>query len=383
MTKPRADFEVTDQLITLIYQGPIEPIPWRGFLAALITHLGCDNAAITLQLSRKGLSPMIVWGRPPPVTGEVARDIDSLHAALGDHDPLRNALQRSGEIVLLEEVTSPHLLHESEFYRAVMKPYGIEQALGMYVTEPGGLECNLGLVDRADGERLGVRHKRFMAAIKPHFQQALTLFSRIYRDESELGVLTETLDRLTIATFMIDGRGRLIRANGVASQLIESGDSFRLVDGGLALSGRMDSARLRDTLDQAIASRFSASDGNFVRAFRCEDGTHEGLGVLVRAIRRDRAAPADLGPAVVVYATDAARIGSLERLVATLFDLSPSKAKLAALLTQGMTLAEAARETGLTESTVRSYSKKIFSKVGVSRQADLVRLILRSVAMLG
>lgn len=378
-----ADFEVTDQLLTLIYKGPLEPVPWRSFLAALITHLDCDNAAITLQLSRKGLAPMIVWGRPPPVTGEVARHIDNLHAALGDRDPMRNALKHSGDIVLLEEVTSPELLHENEFFRAVMKPYGIEQALGMYVTEPGGLECNLGLVDRAEGERLGAQHKRFMSAIKSHFQQSLTVFSRIYRDESELEVLTETLDRLTIATLMIDGRGRLIRANGAAEQLIERGDSFRVVDGALTLSGRVDSKRLRDTIDQAIASRLAGGDGGFVRAFRCEDGAHEGLGILVRAIRRDRTAPADLGPAVVVYATDAGRMGSFERLVAALFDLSPSEARLAALLTQGMTLAEAAQETGLTESTVRSYSKRIFSKVGVSRQADLVRLILRSVAMLG
>jgi len=105
--------------------------------------------------------------------------------------------------------------------------------------------------------------------------------------------------------------------------------------------------------------------------------------VLVRAIRREKLAPADLGPAVVVYATEAGQEGSFERLIATLFDLSPSEANLAALLTQGLTLAEAARETGLTESTVRSYSKKIFAKVGVGRQAELVRLILRSVAMLG
>jgi DNA-binding CsgD family transcriptional regulator len=379
-----AHFALTEELITLIYKGPLEPLPWRSFLAALVEHTQCDNAALTLQLSRKGHPPMIVWGRTPSVRGEAARQITRRHAALGDLDPLSNALQRSGDMALLEEVMPQTLLEQSEFYCAVMKPYGIEQALGMYVSEASGLECNLGLVNRADGPRLGDRHKRFMQAIKPHFQQALTLFSRIHRDRSELEVLTETLDRLTIATFMIDERRRLIRTNGAANRLIEAGGSFRReADGRLSLAARGDALRLRETIEAAIASRTPGTEGGFVRAFRCQDGANEGLGILVRAIPRDRLAPADIGPAVVVYATYAGRTGSFESLVATLFDLSPSEARLAALLTQGMTLTEAAAETGLTESTVRTYSKKIFSKVGVSRQTDLVRLILRSVAMLG
>ena len=49
----------------------------------------------------------------------------------------------------------------------------------------------------------------------------------------------------------------------------------------------------------------------------------------------------------------------------------------------GLSLAEAAEKLELTENTVRSYCKTILSKTGVSRQADLVRLILRSVAVLG
>lgn len=383
-TRTTADpLALNPELLRLLYGGPLDPVPWRGFLAALVDQIGCENAAITLQLSRKGLAPMVIWGKPTPVDGARARDIGGRHAELGHLDPLRNALQRSGDIVLLEEVTSRDALEESEFYRIVMQPYGIDQALGMYVSEPGGLECNIGLVGSRGGLRLGEAHKKFMAALRPHFEQSLALFSRIYRDESELEVLTDALDRLTIGTFMIDGRGRMVRANGAARRLVDRGDAFRLVDGRLTLNGRTDAVRFREMVEQALAARLRDEDSDFVRAFRCADAEADGLGVLVRAIRREKLTPADLGPAVVVYATESERGGSFERLIATLFDLSPSEANLAALLTQGLTLAEAARETGLTESTVRSYSKKIFAKVGVGRQAELVRLILRSVAMLG
>ena len=57
--------------------------------------------------------------------------------------------------------------------------------------------------------------------------------------------------------------------------------------------------------------------------------------------------------------------------------------QLAALLASGLSLSEAAEKLEFTENTVRSYCKTILSKTGVGRQADLVRLVLRSVAVLG
>lgn len=378
-----ADIAITEPLLMRLYGGPLEDLPWRGFLKALTEHVGCSNAALTLQLSRKGLAPMVIWGSPPPVAAAMARDIDGRHAALGDLDPLRNALKRSGDIMLLEEVASPTELAQNEFYRSVLRPYGVEQAIGMLVSESGGMVCNLGLTGPANGVRFGTEHKHFLARLRPHVEQSLALFSRIYRDECEMEVLTDTLDRLTIGTFIVDGTGRMMRANGAARRMIDDGDTFQLHDGKLSLRGRCDSLRFRDAVHAALAARMADGATEFVRAFRSNDTGSARLGILVRAIRRDRQKPADMSPAVVVYASDAEHSNSFERLIATLFDLSPSEAKLAALLTQGLTLAEAAREAGLTESTVRSYSKRIFAKVGVNRQAELVRLILRSVAILG
>jgi len=374
------DIELPEALLLSLYGGPLEDMPWRGFLKALIDHVGCNNAAITLQLSRRGLAPMVIWGNPPPITAAQARDIDDRHAALGHLDPLRNALRRSGDIMLLEEVASSDDLVDNEFHRTVFHPYGIERAVGMFVTEPGGMECNIGLTGPIDGVRFGAAHKRFLARLRPHFEQSLSLFSRIYRDESEIEVLTDTLDRLTIGTFIIDGKGTLIRANGAARRMIQQADIFTLHGNQLSLRGRSDSTRFAEAIREALAARMEEAAAEYVRAFRCADS---GAGILVRAVKRDRSRPTDPSPAVVVYATEVNGGNALERLIAALFDLSPSEANLAALLTQGLTLAEAARESGLTESTVRSYSKRIFAKVGVNRQAELIRLILRSVAMLG
>jgi DNA-binding CsgD family transcriptional regulator len=68
-------------------------------------------------------------------------------------------------------------------------------------------------------------------------------------------------------------------------------------------------------------------------------------------------------------------------LVAKLFGLAPAEARLAILLGEGLTLREAAAKMGITENSVRSYSKNIFHKTGLNRQAEIVRLIQRSMAL--
>jgi len=73
--------------------------------------------------------------------------------------------------------------------------------------------------------------------------------------------------------------------------------------------------------------------------------------------------------------------GSALRL-AHLFDLPRREAELAMALADGQTLAEAADDMGLTLETARNYSKKIYARTGVRGQADLVRLIYQSSAVM-
>ena len=76
---------------------------------------------------------------------------------------------------------------------------------------------------------------------------------------------------------------------------------------------------------------------------------------------------------------------SPERAVnlARLFDLPLREAQLAIGLSDGLSLAEAGEALGLTLETTRNYSKRLYAKLGVRGQAELVRLIYESSANLG
>jgi len=59
----------------------------------------------------------------------------------------------------------------------------------------------------------------------------------------------------------------------------------------------------------------------------------------------------------------------------SLFDLTQSEVSFTTALMQGLTVQEAARTCGLTESSGRTYLARIFAKTGTHRQSELITLL--------
>ena len=71
-----------------------------------------------------------------------------------------------------------------------------------------------------------------------------------------------------------------------------------------------------------------------------------------------------------------------EEALRRLFGLTPALARLAVAITNGNTVSEYATEAGVATGTVRQQMKELLARTGARRQADLVRMILTSVAQL-
>lgn len=100
--------------------------------------------------------------------------------------------------------------------------------------------------------------------------------------------------------------------------------------------------------------------------------------------RADRAAPdlaeADLVAGFCRFPGEAQ--SRSPALLADLLGISRREAELAVLVSEGHSLKEAAASMGLTEETARTYSKQLYTKLGLRGQAELVRLVCESGAAL-
>jgi DNA-binding CsgD family transcriptional regulator len=66
------------------------------------------------------------------------------------------------------------------------------------------------------------------------------------------------------------------------------------------------------------------------------------------------------------------------RQLVDLFDLTATEAKVALSIASGKSGPECARELRMSAHTVHTHMRRIFAKLGVHRQADLVRVLMRA-----
>jgi DNA-binding CsgD family transcriptional regulator len=85
--------------------------------------------------------------------------------------------------------------------------------------------------------------------------------------------------------------------------------------------------------------------------------------------------------AAAVFITDPEEEVALDsRALHELFGLTPAEIRLCIALVQRKTVEEYAHDAGISSNTARTHVKRIYSKTGVRRQSELVRLLLKSSA---
>lgn len=181
------------------------------------------------------------------------------------------------------------------------------------------------------------------------------------------------MDKLPFAALAIDHTFRPIFMNRPGAQLVASGDVLRLDAGGIC---RANKSAETAALHQAIQATIADGESRVVGLSGAEERRYSAL-VETSA----EAGIATEGTAALIFLRelDARTLPSAEAL-RELFSLNLSEARLAHALASGLDLKEAAEAQGVTLSTARTYLKRLFQKTGANRQAELVRLLLNSVA---
>jgi DNA-binding CsgD family transcriptional regulator len=107
-------------------------------------------------------------------------------------------------------------------------------------------------------------------------------------------------------------------------------------------------------------------------------------GLVVQAMAPDQWTEGKHRPSVAVFVRDAeGKAHPPVKLAQQLFQLTPAETALAIELANGLSLEEAAEALSIRRNTARAHLRSIFSKTGVRRQTELVRIFLNSVAWLG
>lgn len=377
--------DVLVDLLGALYEGPLETEPWADFVERLRVLLDARIAAITLHHPQGLVSDTYVLARDTDDQTDWGAVEDVYRRDFMENDPARLERMAPGSVVRLEMLERvPGLIRYSE-------EIGIGSCLRAAFTEPGGMRGWIDVARALDNpESFATAHVELLQMLQPHFTRALTLYATLKTREAERGIYEDTIDHFALGTLLLDGELQLIRANRVARKILDAHHGLEERNGRLHCSRSARERELQCALHEAAtASAKGLSEPGALLRLDLDDAAP--LGVLIRPlVQMDWFRGAHV-PSVVVYLADpvqpleALRPGrqSSRELVERLFGLTPQEARLALLLADGCALAEAARQIGVAESAARNYSKRIYAKIGIGTRSELVRMLHRSLALLG
>lgn len=357
-----------------LYAAPLDPKGWLEVLGYVEQVFPGSATVLWLPFpepggSGRGIAPSL----PERALACYAQECVSL-------DPLRFHLQRlpvggfgPGEpgwrevepkdAGLLSWLRGESLLPEPELLGIVDRRWDFGTAALLLYRRPDSRPWGPSV--RAQGQRL-----------MPHLQRAVRIDLQMGETRARLQLARAVIDHLRTALFFVDSDTRVVEMNRAAEELLRRGEGLVLGRNGLRAEDPKDTERLR-----VLTAAAAIAPGSLEILQLPRGSSQRPLQVAVRAFPH-RSGREQIVAALVVSDPDAP-VEADQRLLRELFDLTPGESALALELLRGLRLADAARRLDIALETARNRLKQIFAKTGTNRQAELVRLLLRSPIDLG
>ena len=209
----------------------------------------------------------------------------------------------------------------------------------------------------------------------PHIRQFVRVRQALVRAEARNTTVTALLDNDRLGVLHLDRRGLILEANERARSILRHGDGLSDRGGALRARGPDDQVRLERLLGDALpASGLAAVSGSMLLR---RSPVLPPFVVHVNPVSFPRPDYAARRVAALVLIIEPGRQSRVRPdLVATILGLTPAESRVAVWLAEGRSVRDIAEATGRTERAVYWHLQQIYQKQSISRQADLVRLVL-------
>lgn len=365
----RLTLDAFDQTLSDIYESALNPAHWDVAMTSLI---------------HRPVSPphwdvaFLIWERLNPPTGRFV-------GAHGVNDFARAAYLQAftgrfswsqaahglptGEVVLSDELTPRDEFKASPLYQQFLANWGLEMAIIGSVDRSGA--DRLGLVlpgpDARDVDDLVDAVRRYL----PHIQRATRISRKLGETDLRAANAEGALQHAPCATLILGDLLEVQFCNQLGQKLLFAGFAD-LQNGKLRLKDRQAQQALLllasgESPGPSVALKMATDtfDELHILAMRMEQPVSDGLGGPIK------------GGRLVLVATQRETSVSPELIdrYRAWFDLTPSEARLAAMLARGLTLDYYAGSYGVSVNAARFLLKGIFAKTGVHKQPELVALL--------
>jgi DNA-binding CsgD family transcriptional regulator/PAS domain-containing protein len=363
-----------DQLLLTLFRSIHATSPWSEFLEALCVQFqGCTATLVLRQPARGDRGDMFDVNATPAL-------FELYRTANFADDPFLDL--EEGVACNISDRVSRDVLLRSRYYNELLRLDGNTDILALNVVFGGGYVGSLKISRREPVGVFGLADKSLMMRLYPHLKVALAIYERHRREHLENNAYIKAIDQLAFGVIILNERGHVIRVNETASRMMKETQLLRLVGNHLQ-AGEPDHELL---VAKAIKAALGANGNPGSTAGSLKIGAESPARALYMLLKPIHDGPSEVGKpaagvAIFLSADRLQRSLSISAF-ATLYELSRAEVALVTELLDGVSIIEASAALGISENTARVQLRSVFTKTGTHRQADLIRLVLTSLAII-
>jgi DNA-binding CsgD family transcriptional regulator/PAS domain-containing protein len=265
---------------------------------------------------------------------------------------------------------------QTRFYKEWAQPQRLVDHLAVVLDKSATSVALFGVFRH---ERDGVADETMrsrMRLIAPHMRRAVLIGRAIELKTTQTDNLARSLDGLATGMFLVEEDGRIVHANAAGIAMLNAADFLRSNGGRLSAADADTDQALRETFLAASRGDTHVGANGIAHAMMSRSGDRYVAHVLPLASdARRRATPSSAAAALFVQKAELGKVAAPEAMAKT-YKLTPTELRvlLATAEVNGGT-PEMADALGIAETTVKFHLRRLFSKTGVNRQADLVKIV--------
>jgi DNA-binding CsgD family transcriptional regulator len=363
-----------DQIVENLYAGTLETAAWTRAMAGMTDLLHCSGVIL---IAANPATQAVTRDEVSPGAHEIMQ-LYRKHWAATDIRISKGLVAPVGEPHHERQMVDRYQWKQSQILNEFLLPSDIPFILATWLhksehkvvalTFQGSL--HRGPFDEDDSRKV----KRLIA----HVQRALEIRDRLEAHEVRASTLSSVVERSHIGIIVLDQKGRILEATGLAEQLLNSTSGIRRTGDHTLWLREPAGSQLR----QWVMTGLPPKDNLHGCLSVPRGGGLQSISLVVTPMPAVRVAWTGTDPRWLVFVFDPERrLAPVAELISRELGISAREGEIAVMLSVGHRLSSVATRLGISLHTVRVHLKHIFEKTGARSQSELIRRVLLSPAM--
>ena len=365
-----------ERILASLYDAMLDDTHWPATSALIDEACGLTSNALLVGEGPKDDLRVLFVGLYS--RGQRHEDLEQEYLEV--YHPIDERIPRfrqlpDSRLVRVADLYTAEELKTSPTYNEILLRAKYQNGLNVRLDGPDRSHMTWGLGDPVASDGWGSSEIAMIKMLLPHIRQFIRVRQALVSAETRDTTVTTLLDNPRIGVLHLDRRGQIIAVNDRARSILRHGNGLSDRDG--VLRARKAADRLR--LERLVASALPASGAVAVSGSMLL-GRSYGSPPFVVHVKPVAVPQPDYGARHVAALILIIEPGSQHRidpdLVARTLGLTPMESRVAVWLAEGKSVRDMAEATGRTQGSIYWHLKQIYQKQPISRQADLVRLVL-------